>query len=457
MLAGKDLLQKGLRKNIKSGFSTKVWFHNWIPTIPARPAKDNGVFRDPHLYVNHLIDFNTKEWKRDMLQELIDPADIPLITGLRPSRQFQVDDFIWVYNKSGLYTVKSGYLLASKEALASREVLEPSISKLQNQVWKTRTARKVKHFMWQALSGCIATCSRLTDRHCGRDRSCPRCGAEEESINHLLFECPPALQVWALSNIPTIPGSFPSTSLFANMDHLLWRTKEQGIAEEFVECFPWILWFIWKARNEKVFNNKDIRPPETLAKAVAESMSWKIAQTIEDELDQDEDGEQASEARVLARDLYAGIRCQSDASWSSNGKSAGLGFFVSGTHTPLLGQKGISQSLSALHAEFEGLLWAMETLLQHGHHEVKFETDCSELIKLIDQAEEWPAFSTELDIFTTTKAKFFHFSISFISRNKNIRADSLAKNARSRDILFSHVSSHFPVWMAHEAILFDSA
>ena len=45
----------------------------------------------------------------------------------------------------------------------------------------------------------------LSYRHLGTDRSCPRCAGSVESINHLLFECPPALQVWALSDYSSLP------------------------------------------------------------------------------------------------------------------------------------------------------------------------------------------------------------------------------------------------------------
>lgn len=55
--------------------------------------------------------------------------------------------------------------------------------------------------MWQALSDSITTSSRLVNRHC------LRCSSENESVNHLLFTCPPALQTWLLSDIPTVQGS----------------------------------------------------------------------------------------------------------------------------------------------------------------------------------------------------------------------------------------------------------
>lgn len=35
-----------------------------------------------------------------------------------------------------------------------------------------------------------------------------RCGEPVESVTHIIFDCPPVLQVWALS--PTSPNIFPS-------------------------------------------------------------------------------------------------------------------------------------------------------------------------------------------------------------------------------------------------------
>ena len=59
------------------------------------------------------------------------------------------------------------------------------------------------------------------------DTICARCGASEESINHVFFEFPPAVQVWALSRIPSNQEMFPIESLFANIDHLFWRISPE--------------------------------------------------------------------------------------------------------------------------------------------------------------------------------------------------------------------------------------
>ena len=65
-------------------------------------------------------------------------------------------------------------------------------------------------------------------------------------------------------------------SLFANMDHLFWRVNPKMEDHQ----FAWILWYIWKDRNNKVFSNLNIDPRETLNLAELESRLWAEAHVI---------------------------------------------------------------------------------------------------------------------------------------------------------------------------------
>ena len=96
--------------------------------------------------------------------------------------------------------------------------------------------------MWQIISGSLPVTKNLHSRGIKCDLQCHThiCGVEEELINHVLFECPIARQTWALSNIPSRPGVFPTQSLFTNMDYLFWRLPK----EPDLSYFPWILWYI---------------------------------------------------------------------------------------------------------------------------------------------------------------------------------------------------------------------
>ena len=47
--------------------------------------------------------------------------------------------------------------------------------------------------------------------------------------------------------------------------------------------FAWILWYIWKGRNNKVFSNLDIDPMDTLKLAETESKLWEEAQVLNEQ------------------------------------------------------------------------------------------------------------------------------------------------------------------------------
>ena len=116
----------------------------------------------------------------------------------------------------------------------------PSVTSLKAFCWKVRCLHKLKLFLWQLLTRCIAVKKKLRSRGMQGDTICVRCGAPEESINHVFFECPQAIQVWALSRIPTNLDIFPTQSLFTNMDHLFWRVS----LEMEDHHLTWILWYI---------------------------------------------------------------------------------------------------------------------------------------------------------------------------------------------------------------------
>ena len=99
-------------------------------------------------------------------------------------------------------------------------LIGPTVDVLKAFCWKIWCPPKLKHFLWQLVTGCIVVKKNLQARRIQGDICCGRCGAQEESINHVVFECPPTIQVWPLSKITSNPAIFTPSSLFTNMDHL---------------------------------------------------------------------------------------------------------------------------------------------------------------------------------------------------------------------------------------------
>lgn len=115
----------------------------------------------------------------------------------------------------------------------------------------------------------------------------------------------------------------------------------------------------------------------------------------------------------------------------------------------LYGTKGDIKTALPLHAKAEGLVWAMQELLKTGKREIHLESDCAQLVKLIQMEEEWPALASEMDEIKALFNDFLSCLISFIPRSKNVRADHLVKGARSR-VNSAYVNCFAPCWLAIE-------
>ena len=86
----------------------------------------------------------------------------------------------------------------------------------------------------------------------------------------MFFYCLPEVQIWAIFKIPSNSNTFPYRVLFTNMDYLYWRVFSHMKDQQ----FAWILWYIWKRRNNKVFSNIYVDPRDTLNIAETESLLW---------------------------------------------------------------------------------------------------------------------------------------------------------------------------------------
>ena len=219
------------------------------------------------------------------------------------------------------------------------------------------------------------------------------------------------------------------------MNFLFWKKKDVAYMEPLIETFPWILWYIWKARNDKLFNGREVSPVDTLQLASVEAECWRKANLPEDE---EEEEVRSAPSVTLTLPRFPQLpTCQIDASWIDDGKVSGLGWFYK---DPMgierFGLQGCRKSLSALHAEMERLIWAMSCLRKLHCTAVQMETDCSDLVDMIANPTDWPAFASELVSFRLLRDGFSELSITRILRTRNLRADSLAKEARCSGTFF---------------------
>ncbi|CAA7053009.1 unnamed protein product [Microthlaspi erraticum] len=63
---------------------------------------------------------------------------------------------------------------------------------------------------------------------------------------------------------------------------------------------------------------------------------------------------------------------------------------------------------------------------------MNFQTDCAQLVKMVSKPAKWPAFEILLQDMENYRRMFQAFSLTHISREKNTKADKLARSARDR-------------------------
>ena len=120
--------------------------------------------------------------------------------------------------------------------------------------------------------------------------------------------------------------------------------------------FAWMLWYIWKRRNNKVFSNLDIDPRDTLNLAETESTLWAEAHVMNIQ-------QVSHQAEVMHRPRRVGRLCFIDSSWKDKDVFSGQGWYSTlEGFEGLMGVRNIRASLSPLHSEVEALIWTMECM-----------------------------------------------------------------------------------------------
>ncbi|XP_071729150.1 uncharacterized protein [Rutidosis leptorrhynchoides] len=169
--------------------------------------------------------------------------------------------------KDILYTVKDCSVLVDKVILP-RAV--NSIESLRNGL----VPKKVEVFIWRARLGRIPVRFELDKR--GIDLNsvrCPICDGDIETVEHILFSCQVAKDIWAKvlkwwgynSVIFGFEDIFNGTFGGVAQDH----KKNQWQAVCWVVCY-----ILWKNRNAKVFKNKLETGPSLFSEVQVLSYDW---------------------------------------------------------------------------------------------------------------------------------------------------------------------------------------
>ena len=458
LLFGRELILKGLQKRVGDGNSIHVWTDKWVEDEAdgygmRAPWIKNCTF-NVNLRVRELIDFQNRRWNIQALEEVFVPSDIQTLLKNQPVTSKE-DFWVWKFNKSGAYSVKSGYWLAAQEKSKEiRQVAEalPSLNSLKSQIWKVQTAPKIRTFVWKAVSQALPVADLLMERGMKCDDRCQLCGFEGESVNHILFSCHLPRKCWAVSNIPSPRGGFSDHSIYENIAYLLKVCKDVRFDVETNRSWPWVLWYLWKNRNAFIFEGKLFEAEEIIKKAKEEADVWFVAQQVQSGMDQVEAGMIEKGGLGNAPKITKGwVLCEFDMDWSKGLGLMGAAWIVKDEKGSVLlhSRRAFSDVKSINEAKVQVWLWVVESMKSLRKKKVIFLSTFGDIVEAIEKPAKWPNLQFEATEIKRELQSLEAWELR-IGLLASVRCASfIAQSVRQLGMVQSYVAVSHPRWLDH--------
>ncbi|KAL0864643.1 hypothetical protein Bca101_043761 [Brassica carinata] len=277
------------------------------PYSPPTEANRNMVVAD-------LTDAQYADWNVEAIRQHL-PQYEGLIRAIPLSQFAMEDEVVWLPNKMGSYSTKTGYALIKINA--ADPYLDFNLKKL---VWGVKTSPKLKHFLWKIKNKALPVGENLLRRGIEVEVHCKRCGTLETD-RHLFSQCSFATRVWELfpAALKPIPSSIstPASPLIAC--NRMVNLPPTGLSA--TDLFPWVLWYLWTARNKLLFENLVLSEQDVATLAIKEARTWQAAQPVT---------EKTSSVPIPSNLPRAcgnvqTVECFVDAAWNATTRGGGFG------------------------------------------------------------------------------------------------------------------------------------
>nr|XP_027067776.1 uncharacterized protein LOC113693433 [Coffea arabica] len=282
IMGAREEVEEGIRRKIGNGRSTKVWDNQWIPETPrgqpttVRPQNCNIST------VDQLI--SNFRWNRPVVFSTFNSEDAGKILKIPISWTGKEDSNFWIHSGSRQYIVRSVYKeMTNKEVqdTSSRGSLDNPSGSLGGRMgwkhlWNLNVKQKIKVFIWKCMNNALPVRELIYDRTKLGEPICTGCGEGEETVEHLLFHCKNAEQVWNISPVQW-EGAADQRGCFRRWWSALLGTRARQGGLEHICLTANSLWHLWKARNERVFKEKNKLPLQVIQKVMQEWMEHREA------------------------------------------------------------------------------------------------------------------------------------------------------------------------------------
>ncbi len=178
------------------------------------------------------------------------------------------DTVTWRWSLHGNFIVRSAYRFLTFDGVADCSIPH---------LWRIKIPPNLKVFLWLAARNRLLTADHLARRGWIGPSMCAMCRGASESLEHLLFRCPFAVQVWGwmLQSEELILGTLLSRDGGLACHWVRTRRTLQGQRKSLLDLgFAAICWEIWLERNRRIFTGISSRASHCGVQAKERVLSW---------------------------------------------------------------------------------------------------------------------------------------------------------------------------------------
>ncbi|XP_071722530.1 uncharacterized protein [Rutidosis leptorrhynchoides] len=244
---------------IGDGKTIKIHEDLWLPT---RRLIGPANKEEPRL-VADLIESDSKKWNVNRVTALFQENIANEILAQPLCLHSRPDKLVWTANKSGIYTIKSGYnRMHSSATHPNNQQLSPSYQTpklLWPTIWKLPTSPKIRFLIWNICNNSLTTKENLHRRKMIPDLLCQICGQAPETMERLFILCGWTKIVWL----------DPQNQADTNPKHItiidkwIFENLTTRIDDRSKALFAALLWNIWLTRNAAIFRGIKPAPSHT--------------------------------------------------------------------------------------------------------------------------------------------------------------------------------------------------
>ena len=251
---GFPVFEKGVCWNARTNSKLQFWGSKWMKVGSVRELIEGPLTQSKtELTVANVFQEGRWCWEKlsfDLPKEVLEKI---LAVPMQMYGEKE-DSFIWKYSQNGEFNNASAYNLARNDG-----TIPSAFSGYW--LWKLDTIPKIQHFIWLCFHNSVPVWKIFVDRGIPCSTACPFCQNQEESIIHLLRDCPFALNFWKQLGVPQIFANF----LCLNLPDWFKQSclcSNQVLANGFSwnVQFPFAIWCLWRHRNNVVFDNAPANP-----------------------------------------------------------------------------------------------------------------------------------------------------------------------------------------------------